>query len=115
MKMKTVRKATEDEKKKYSEAVTRCYPLYGFVEMKNESGEKFTCEVEFLGGAWGKRDPQYEIMLPAGYTADGGLHSMLCYDLADLRDRSYSVLEKCECDGGCASFWETVKATRGNK
>lgn len=93
-----LRKATEQEKADYwgpgpSHPV---YKLYGWVTMRTEDGQKITCPVEDLRGAWSKEEPQYEIMMPDGYTAED-CHSLLCYNLQDLRGRATITLEKCLC------------------
>ena len=81
-------KATDAERRAYK----GIYPLSHFVTV---DGQRLP--VEYLGGAWSKEDPQYEVMAPVGHHFKyDETHSLLCLNLADVRERTTgAVLEAC--------------------
>jgi len=98
--MARVTKATPEQREEY---VTRhiteygskpVHPLYGFVTV-----EGHVCAVEFPNE--GPDNPKYEVMAPKGYHFAEGLHSLLCFSMADLQDRICEGLHSCTpaCDG----------------
>ena len=93
MKNGNVRKATAEEIANYSALGINLYPLSHYVML-----DEMLCPVERLGSSY-ESDPKYEIMLPAGYHVENEcLHTLLCYDLADVRDRAQCTLSKCNAD-----------------
>lgn len=86
------------------------YPLSHWVRIDGpgEDGKtkSFKCAVERIGavGRIGDRvsdDPKYEIIAPEGFHFDeDSLHTMLCFDLADARDRS-DFVELVKCNDHC--------------
>lgn len=86
------RRATVLEKQQY-DARQPVYPLWGFIKVDGQE-----CPIEYTGE--GPGNPNYEVMAPDGrHFVDGPLHSMLCADLKDLRERvSHAQLESCHCD-----------------
>lgn len=93
--MPTIRKATAQEKSDYLKTKP-VYPLYGYVTI---DGHK--CAIEDLRGCRGEGDPRYELMAPQYMVFScHDLHSILCFDVADLRDQvRYATL--AECYSGC--------------
>jgi hypothetical protein len=93
MKNGKVRKATAEEIANYSALGGNLYPLSHYVMV-----DGMLCPVERLGSHH-DGDPKYEIMLPAGYHARYEcVHTLLCYDLADVRDRAQCLLSRCDAD-----------------
>lgn len=68
-------------------------------ELKAKGGfvEKLTSEMDRRQGL------KYEVFAPDGYRFDDELHSMVCYDMKDVRERiKYSTLDLCLGDDcGC--------------
>lgn len=87
MKAKIV-KATPAEKEAYA-ATGPVYPLYGYVTY-----ESHRLQIEDLRGRSRPDNPKYEIMATPGHHFVDGVHSLLCYDQADIQDRLVS-LEPC--------------------
>lgn len=83
-------KATAKEKQEYAANADNLYPLYGFV---NVGGR--ICTIERLSPL---DDMRYEVMAPQGYHfAAEGLHTLLCYSVADIRHRiAGEALELCD-------------------
>lgn len=75
---------------------TYLYPLYGYIFI---AGTK--CIIEDLRGDWDRDNPQYEIIAPKGkiFVPDG-VHSMLCFDYADIQERIAGV-ELVDCSDDC--------------
>lgn len=96
-------KATDAERAAYA-ATSPVYPQWGWV-LKN--GARFV--VEDLRGSWSKGDPVFEIIAPDGHIfMSDCCHTLLCDNLADVRDRmSYATAERCDCDE-CAAYWEAA-------
>ncbi len=93
MKNGKVRKATAEEMANYSALGTNLYPLSHYVMV-----DGMLCPVERLGSSH-ENDPKYEIMIPNGYHVKyESLHTLLCYDLADVRDRAQCTLSQCNAD-----------------
>lgn len=86
-------KATAQEKEEYK-ATGPLYPLYGFVKVGDTE-----CDIEDLR-CWPKGDPQYEVMVPKGMIFQPEeLHSMLCFDMQDIRDRAcIAEVKPCSCE-----------------
>lgn len=113
-----LRKATSEEVALY--ATTKpTYPL-GYVSRLpvwtlNENGyygratgETLPVFIEDLRGYWGRPDPVWECVGPAGYRFDGELHTMLAYDLKDVRNR----LDGCrlvQCNTDCCVGFEKIQ------
>lgn len=88
-----VTKATAAEIADYAKT-DALYPLSHWVMVDGER-----CAVERItSGRDG--DPKYEIMLPDGHHDVGdNCHTLLCFDMADVRDRAeYCQLTKCNAD-----------------
>lgn len=88
-----IKRANAEQKAVYRENDWHVYPLYGFVKISGQD-----CYVEDLRGFSEKEEPKYEIIVPDGYIfVPDCLHTLLCYDLQDVRDRADGGgLEKCE-------------------
>lgn len=86
-----VTKATAAEIAEYAKT-DALYPLSHWVIV-----DGVRCAVERLASSY-DNDPKYEIMLPSGFhDMYENLHTLLCYDLADVRERAECVtLSKCE-------------------
>jgi hypothetical protein len=90
-------KASSEEKSEYLKQKP-VYPLYGWVTVDGHR-----CAIEDLR-CWPKEDPQYEVMAPTGHhftelpgeDCNSALHSLLCHDHSDIRDRvDFRKIEKC--------------------
>jgi hypothetical protein len=94
-------KATKAQQESYAQQQPKpLYPLWGYAVVEVTKGLKKNCPVEFLNE--GKDNPNYEIMAPDGYKFTEGVHSLLCVNLADVRDRlKYNGLEACADDCDC--------------
>lgn len=81
-----VTKATAAEIADYAKT-DALYPLSHWVIV-----DGVRCAVERLASSYAS-DPKYEIMLPSGFhDIYEGLHTLLCYDLADVRERAQCVM-----------------------
>lgn len=70
--------------------------------------------IEDLRGSWQRPDPVWEVVAPEGYMFDGETHTMLCYDLKDVRDRmKYGSLEPCFDRDECACTRQGHAIQRG--
>jgi hypothetical protein len=71
------------------------YPLAYWVKV-----DGVECAVEYLGGHWGKGDPNYEIILPDGFHAKcDPLHTILCHGLKGVAETAAETeLEPCTED-----------------
>jgi hypothetical protein len=99
--MPRITKATADEVTTYAQQVPRpCYPLYGWVKF---NGSRLPIE---RCGSWHPEDPKYEVMMPVGYVAmHEWTHTLLCHNLADVRERvDCLAIEQCDCED-CAPIW----------
>jgi len=106
--MATIRRANRQQKILYVEDGWHLYPLYGFAKIGEHD-----CYIEDLRDNRERDEPRYEVLAPEGHIfVSDGLHSMLCLDLKDLRDRvAYNTLEQCDCSsGGCDKYWERKEA-----
>lgn len=83
----TVRRATAQEVAAYAASMPRpLYPLSHWVTMGG-----IVCAVERLA-SYHPDDPRYEVIAPRGHHfTEDSLHTLLCYDLADLRDRTWGM------------------------
>jgi hypothetical protein len=78
----TVRKATAAQKETYW-AAKPVYPLYGYIKVDGQS-----CAVEDLKG---DPDLRFEIIAPKGFHFfPAETHTLLCENLADLKERATS-------------------------
>lgn len=85
-----LRRASDAEKAEYLQG-SPVYPLSHWVDIGG-----VRCAVERLS-SYHRDDPQYEIVLPEGYhDAYECLHTLLCFDLKDVRERAgYVRLTAC--------------------
>jgi len=93
MKSGKVVKATSAEIEEYAQGNT-LYPLSQWVIVDGRR-----CALERITSSH-EGNPKYEIMLPDGYhDLYDNVHSLLCFDMADVRDRaSYCTLTPCNDD-----------------
>ncbi len=90
-----LKKATPAQVEEYAKTGPT-YPLGYTATMYDKQGNPHTVNIEDLRGAWSRPDPVWEIMVPVGYVA-GDCHSLLCYDLDDVRDRLTETMYVCDC------------------
>lgn len=88
MKIKRIRRPTPDECKAYANGGA-LYPLVRIVVCEH-------VELYVEGLYEGKDQPKYEIMAPEGKHFLEECHSLLCFDMKDLRERiQYTDLIPC--------------------
>ena len=98
-----LRKATVDECIAYM-TTKPVYPLGYVANMYDTDGNKHAVNIEDLRGSWSRPDPVWEIIMPPGYVSED-CHSLLCFDLDDVRGRLACGLDKCDCSE-CSEHWE---------
>lgn len=102
-----LRKATPAECRVYDEQKP-VYPLGYVASMYDDAGRRHRVCIEDLRGCWSRPDPVWEIIVPRGYVAED-CHSLLCFDLADVRDRLTIPISTCDCSE-CREFWKENKS-----
>lgn len=117
-----MKKATDEQRELYAQTKP-VYPL-GYVAtcpiaVEGErrlvaSDERLPVFVEDLRGSWSAPDPTWEAVAPEGYMFDGELHTMLGYNLKDIRERiQWAVLVPCFDSDNCSCTKQGHAIQRG--
>lgn len=94
--MKTkIEKATPAERLAWMQK-GELYPLYGYVIV---DGQRLV--VEDLRGCRESHDPTYEVHAPDGKHFVGGLHTLLCYGIKDVKESVEGEMPIVPCASEC--------------
>lgn len=74
------------------------------LRVRTEDGRSFACRVERTADPPGHGGPRWEVLSPEGFRFNEDAHSMLCYDMEDVRDRC-AAARLTPCPPDCACGW----------